>query len=54
MQRIEHSLVAKCYDVGCDTKDGGVVWFVMEWIEGSSLDDLLLNRGPLKVAEACR
>jgi Ca2+-binding EF-hand superfamily protein len=54
MQRISSPLIARCYDLGCDARDGGVVWFAMEHLQGRTLHELLIERGPMSSAEVCR
>ena len=54
MRRVSSPLVARCYEMGCDARAGGVVWFAMEHLEGRTLHELLIERGPMSSAEVCR
>src|SRR3954470_12730451 len=47
--RINHPNVVAVFDVG---EDGGVPFLVMEYLEGSTLDDFLARRGALDLVEA--
>jgi urea transport system substrate-binding protein len=48
--RLTHPNLVVAYDAGAVT---GLPYFVMEFVEGVSLDALVRKRGPLPVAEAC-
>ena len=53
MQRLNSPMIARLVHMGCDAKPG-LVYTVMEVLEGKSVHDLVVQRGPLKIAEACR
>ena len=48
--RLAHPNLVVAYDAGAVT---GLPYFVMEFVDGASLDGLVRQRGPLPVAEAC-
>jgi len=54
MQRLNSPMIARLVDMGCTTSRGGVVYTVLELLEGKSLNDIVQERGPLQIAEACR
>jgi serine/threonine protein kinase/HEAT repeat protein len=45
---IDHQNIVNVYDYG-DSQDGSVVYFVMEFLEGETLDDLMHKRRPMQV-----
>lgn len=53
MQRVKSDHVAQLLDLGCSAVDS-TAWFVIELLEGETLDDVIVQRGPLTVKEACR
>jgi Leucine-rich repeat (LRR) protein len=48
--RLHHPNIVHAYDAD---QAGGLHFLVMEYVEGTTLADLLRQRGPLPVAEAC-
>jgi urea transport system substrate-binding protein len=48
--QLAHPNLVAAYDAG---EVAGLPYFVMEFVEGTSLDSLVRQRGPLPVAEAC-
>jgi tRNA A-37 threonylcarbamoyl transferase component Bud32 len=48
--RLHHPNIVHAYDAD---QAGGLHFLVMEYVEGTSLADLVRERGPLPVAEAC-
>ena len=48
--RLAHPNLVEAYDAG---EVAGLPYFVMEFVEGTGLDGVVLQRGPLPVAEAC-
>jgi serine/threonine protein kinase len=49
---LNHRNVVQIYDQGC--AEDGRYYIAMEYVPGGSLQDLILRRGPLGVAEAAR
>ncbi len=47
---VKHANLVAAYDAG---EIAGLPYFVMEFVEGTGLDALVSQRGPLPVAEAC-
>jgi len=56
MQRLNSPTIARLVDMGCAAKGGGqaMVYTVLELLPGKSVNELVTERGPLQVAEACR
>src|SRR5262249_14799821 len=50
MARLSHSSIVHAYDAG---EVGGVLFFTMEYVEGTDLQKLVRLAGPLPVARAC-
>jgi hypothetical protein len=48
--RLHHANIVHAYDAD---QAGGLHFLVMEYVEGTSLDQVVRQRGPLPVAEAC-
>ena len=48
--RLVHPNLVVAYDAGAVA---GFPYFVMEFVDGAGLDELVMERGPLPVAEAC-
>jgi serine/threonine protein kinase len=48
--RLEHPNIVRIYDAG---ESGGVLYLVMEYLEGMTLAQVVKRRGALPVAEAC-
>jgi serine/threonine-protein kinase len=48
--QLSHPHIVEAYDAG---EDSGTYFFVMEYVEGKSLGDLVKEKGPLPVALAC-
>jgi tRNA A-37 threonylcarbamoyl transferase component Bud32 len=48
--RLTHANIVHAYDAD---QAGGLHFLVMEYVEGTSLDQVVRERGPLPVAEAC-
>ena len=53
MKRVKSKNVAELKEFGCSSGDN-LVWFVIELLEGRTLDDIIISNGPLPVQEACR
>src|SRR5215212_8965470 len=49
--RLKSKHVSRVLDVG--SLEGGVPYMVMEYLEGTDLSDLLQQRGPFAVPDAC-
>jgi serine/threonine protein kinase len=47
---LDHPNIVRAHDVDCD---GGLHFLVMEYVDGSSLRDIVLSHGPLPVTRAC-
>ena len=48
--RLVHANLVAAYDAGAVA---GFPYFIMEFVDGAGLDELVMERGPLPVAEAC-
>jgi serine/threonine protein kinase len=48
--RLGHANLVAAYDAGAVA---GFPYFVMEFVDGAGLDELVMERRPLPVAEAC-
>jgi len=53
MKRVESENVARMIEFGC-CANAGVAFFVIELLDGMTLHDIIVSRGPLPVQEACR
>ncbi|MBI1913512.1 MAG: protein kinase [Planctomycetes bacterium] len=49
-EKLSHPNIIRAYDAG---EDRGRCYFVMEYVEGEDLSEVLRQRGPLPVGEAC-
>jgi response regulator RpfG family c-di-GMP phosphodiesterase len=55
--RLRHPNIVAAFDTGeatsADMHEAVLHYYVMEYVEGQNLEDLVLDRGPLPVARAC-
>jgi len=55
MQRLNSPMIARLVEMGCAANRGqGIVYTVLELLQGKSVNELVTQRGPLPIAEACR
>lgn len=54
LRKVDSPWVARLIEMGAIAEKGGLVYFVMEHLRGSSLSDLVVERGSFRVKEACR
>jgi serine/threonine protein kinase len=45
MQRLNSPMIARLVDMGCTASGGGIVYTVLELLEGKSLNDIVSERG---------
>ena len=54
LQRLNSPMIARLVHMGCVSANGGLVYTMLELLQGKSVHEMLTERGPLGIAEACR
>uniref|UniRef100_A0A7S4H8U4 Calmodulin n=2 Tax=Guillardia theta TaxID=55529 RepID=A0A7S4H8U4_GUITH len=54
MKRLNCPNIARLIDFGCIAENGGLVYLILEHLKGKSVHDIIVERGPISVSEACR